>query len=144
MQYKQVTFIWCTALYIRHWRGRRTLWGKQWALIDKDSHFVMRRITSKGPERSTSFDRLLSALGWYFYLMQRCLLHQLEGRRVNLAVFEIHRFIKLLLLPFCYLKWEGDETLKTSILLTWLIYILYICARLTSDGVIQSSTSVVS
>lgn len=45
--------------------------------------------------------------------MQRCLLHQLEGGRIDLAVLEIHRLIKLLLLPLCYLQQEGSTQLWT-------------------------------
>jgi len=41
------------------------------------------------------------------YLMQRCLLHQLERGGIDFAVLEIHQLIELLLLPLCYLQRDG-------------------------------------
>ena len=67
------------------------------------------------------------------YLMQRCLLHQLEGGGIDLAVFEIHRFIELLLLPLCNLKRgeqrDSENCMSTVHLKTqFCIYIFtYIC-----------------
>lgn len=73
--------------------------------------------------------------------MQRRLLHQLEGRRINLAVLEVHLFVQLLLLPLGNLqpKWWHDSMLENNKSENLKVY--PITVAFTSDGVMQSSTS---
>ncbi len=113
-------------------------------------------LNSKNCITSQSMTREIRLLWWkcecvrgfslMLNLVQRCLLHQLKGGGINLAVLEIHRLIKLLLLPLCNLQREGWRDTETSKLKTGQTNFSYIPVRvgLTSDGVMQSSTSVES
>ncbi len=69
--------------------------------------------------------------------MQRCLLHQLEGGGIDLAVLEIHRLVELLLLPLCNLQREGWQDTKTSAL--WIFKLIFVCFLLVGVSPLMGS-----
>lgn len=75
------------------------------------------------------------------YLVQGCLLHQLKGGGVNLAVFKVHQLIKLLFLPLCYLRSSGWRSGIYHLGLIKALFNRFCFRSLTSAGVMQSSTS---